>query len=182
MASLEATSPAAPTRRGSVFLEPDLLADRQRLDITPGGEWSDGVQRPKAGGSFVDWVVGRRGSSATDSHTQIIHQGTLEKIGSWRKNWKRRHFVLFQETMAWETPASESSGSAKAEDAIFAEAQQRSSRMRGATAGSSLPLKSKARPGFKALGEVRLCARGADGQVCRCRALAAAHTTPRSAM
>jgi hypothetical protein len=163
MASLEATS-------HSIFLEPELLADRQRLDITPAGEWSDGVQRPKEGGSFVDWVVGRRGSCSKDSPSKIIHQGTLEKIGAWHRNWKRRHFVLFQETMAWGGPASQSSGSAKAEDAVFAEAQQRSSRMRGATAGSSWPLKSITLPDFKALGAVRLCARGADGQVCRCSA------------
>ena len=162
MASLEATS-------HSIFLEPDLLADRQRLDITPAGEWSDGVQRPKAGGSFVDWIVGRQGSRSKDSPSQIIHQGAFEKIGAWHRNWKRRHFVLFQETMAWGTPASQS-GSAKAEDAIFAEALQSSSRMRGATAGSSWSLKSAALPDFKALGAVRLCARGADGQVCRCSA------------
>jgi len=168
MASMAATTSTSSNPYEAAALQSNLLLGRQRLDITPGGEWSDGVQRLKTRGSLMDWVVGRRGSTATGHHSQVVHTGFLEKTGYWRKNWKRRHFVLFHDIVAWEAQASRSTTSDKVGDAAFLEAQQRADRMRSQSLRSAMPQEASSDSDFKALGDVRLCTRGSDGQVFHC--------------
>ena len=167
MASLMATTSTASYQEEANAVQFSLLLDRQRLDITPGGEWSDGVQQQKASGSLLDWVVGRRGSKASGHQSQVLHTGFLDKIGYWRKNWKRRHFILFHDNVAWEAHASKSTRT-KVGDAVFPEAQQRADRMHSQSSRPSVPQKATTVLDYKPLGEVRLCARGTDGQVCHC--------------
>jgi len=68
------------------------------LEVTPAGEWDDEVARLGGVGGLVDWLVGRRGSVSGRQPeaptSKVTHEGYAEKLGSWRRNWKKRWFRL----------------------------------------------------------------------------------------
>ena len=75
------------------------------FNITETGEWNDATTQNEISKSLVDWLVGRRFATNSENSQRFgeerIFTGFLEKQGGWRKNWRRRLFSLFKDSLAY---------------------------------------------------------------------------------
>lgn len=79
------------------------------MKVSRGGEWGEEpdyrVYRTKQGSSVVGWVKGRRPLATSEakvfSSFEVGLDGILWKLGSWRKNWKQRFFVLRHDRLSY---------------------------------------------------------------------------------
>ena len=101
----------------------EALADRHRIEISTAGEWSDTFSTPIVSQSLVSWIIGRRGSAARSGGQRWVHDGYLEKMGSWRKNWKRRWFVLSEGRLRYFEHGSDSQEQLRSDSKVLGEIQ-----------------------------------------------------------
>ena len=75
------------------------------FNITETGEWNDAHSSGEIPKSLVDWLVGRRFATNSENSQHFaeerIFTGFLEKQGGWRKNWRRRLFSLFKDSLVY---------------------------------------------------------------------------------
>jgi hypothetical protein len=127
--------------------------------------------------SFLDWMVGRRGAQTESSSSssenslasrsagieKVIHEGYLEKLGSWRKNWKRRWIVLRRDSIYYYEHYSSSIETVESGGHQATSLDPFDLAMNPKQTQATINWSSSKE--IKPLGEIQLCARGADGQV-----------------
>ncbi|GMH86756.1 hypothetical protein TL16_g10643 [Triparma laevis f. inornata] len=95
--------------RDSVGDNPDWLSGNNNktfvheLEISDNGDWIDNVYKASKPSSISAWFRRRRAWSPSSDRSvftsaDVLCRGYLEKLGSWRKNWKTRYFILRSDT------------------------------------------------------------------------------------